>query len=771
MLLASGTRLGSYEILAPLGAGGMGEVYRAKDTRLGRDIAVKVLPEALASQPERLARFEREARAIASLNHPNVVVIHSIEADQGVRFLTMEFVDGRTLDGVAGANGLPLARTLDIAIPLAGALVAAHERGIVHRDLKPANVMVTSDGRVKVLDFGLAKLASPEADVAETEAHTAATPISTMGQVMGTVPYMAPEQVRGEAVDARTDLFSFGVLLYELLTGRRPFTGATSADICSAILRDPPAPALRERPDLPPDVERIVGRCLEKDPSRRIQTARDVRGALEALRVPLSAGALPAAPPRAMPRSDAELASIAVLPFVNRSRDEGDTYFADGLADELLGVLAKIRGLRVAARTSSFHFKGRNEEVAVIGEKLNVATLLEGSVRKAGDRVRISVQLIKVSDGFHLWSETYDRTLDDIFDVQDDIAQSVVKELRTTLLGEEPNSRASGEVRAEVAAAGRGRGESGEAHRLVLQGRNLIERLSREDVVRGLEYLKQAVQLEPGNARAWALRSWGLCAGTGLGYFPVEAASTEAHEYAERALALEPDMAEGHLALGTLMLFLDWDWAGAESSLGRALELAPGSAEVLRMSAMLAYVLGRLDAALALAQRSIDQDPLNAWGHAQLSRALRSQGRYAEGEQALRKSLELSPSGGSFHAMLSIVLSEQGQFDAALDMAGGDPEEWSRLWALAMIHQAAGQGDDASRMLLALIERHAATSPFQIAQVFACRGETDQAFEWLERSYEQRDSGLALLRPARAFERLHGDPRWAAFLRKMGFTD
>src|SRR5262245_4853903 len=540
MSLSPGTSLGQYEILALLGSGGMGEVYRARDTRLKRDVAIKVLPGDVALSADRLARFEREATAVAGLNHPNIVTLHSLEEVAGTRFLTMELVEGRDLSTLVTPGGLPLAKVLELAIPIADALVAAHERGIVHRDLKPANIMVTREGRVKVLDFGLAKLAPTSSD--PSEARTMTAPLSLAGEVVGTAPYMAPEQILGQPIDARTDLFSFGVLLFELIAGRRPFAGQTTWDVGSAILHQPPPSLMSIRSDLPPEVQRILSRCLEKNPRDRFPTALDLANELRGLK-----RSLRGVEPRST-RSEG-VASIAVLPFANRSASVDDEYFSDGLADELLNVLTKIQGLRVAARTSAFHFKGKDTTIAEVGQALNVATVLEGSVRKAGPRVRISVQLVKVSDGYHLWSETYDRTLEDIFAVQDDIAQSVVKELRATLLGENVDSDASGKVRAEVSKAARGRGTDAEAHRLYPLAGHANDRGTRESLVRAIEYLKQALERDPDFGLAWDKLSRMYSRQADLGYTLAEEGYRRSREAVEHALELEPDLAQGHATL------------------------------------------------------------------------------------------------------------------------------------------------------------------------------------------------------------------------------
>ena len=763
MFLSPHTRLGTYELVGPLGAGGMGEVYRAKDLRLGREVAVKVLPAEVASSPDRLARFEREARTVAGLNHPNIVTLFSVEDEDGVRFLTMELVEGQTLSTLVTPGGLPLPRVLDLSIPLTDALAAAHERGVIHRDLKPGNVMVTREGRVKVLDFGLAKMADTEKPAqGATIGATAGSPISVEGQVLGTVPYMAPEQLLGKPVDARSDLFALGVILYELATGRRPFTGETSIDIGHAILRDTPEPLSRVLADLPADFDRIVNRCLQKNPRERSQTALDVSNELRSIRRALERGET------AKPVS-AKVVSIAVLPFVNRSASADDEYFSEGLADELLNVLAKIKGLRVSARASSFHFKGKNLPLGEIGKALNVATVLDGSVRKSGKRVRISVQLVEISDGYHLWSETYDRTLDDIFAVQDDIARSVVKELRTRLLGEEAGSDASVQVKAEVARAAKGRTTDAEAHRLYLQARNLIDRSTAEDMAKGIDYLKQALRLDPKFALAWAELGRAHSHEADWGWAPSVGGYERAREAVQRALSLDPDLAEGHAGLAWIQLLHDWDWVGAEASVRRALELAPGDAEVLRRAGELARSLGRTDEAIGFFRRALEQDPLNAAAYHALGTVLHYSNRFTESEPAFRKALELAPQRAGSRASLSLTLLALGRGEEALTEATREPTEWARLWSLAIIHDAMGRRMESDSALQELIERRANDSAAQIAEVYATRGGFDAAFEWLERAYLQRDSGISDPKSNSELRSLHDDPRWGVFLKKMGF--
>jgi len=757
MALTTGTRIGGYEVTALLGAGAMGEVYRARDTRLGREVAIKLLPEEVSSKSDSLARFEREARVVAALNHPNIVVLYSMEEDAGTLFLTMELVEGENLAGLITPGGLPVRQVLEIAIPLADALAAAHEKGVVHRDLKPANVMMAREGRIKVLDFGLAKLAEAS-DLLGSASAATASPISHVGLVVGTVPYMAPEQICGEPVDARTDLFSFGILIYELLAGSRPFTGPTFTHVAHAILRGTPPPLASLRSDVPAALESLISRCLEKQPGERFQSALELADKLRELRRTLERGVQKAAD---------NVASIAVLPFVNRSASAEDEYFSDGLADELLNMLAKIRGLRVAARTSAFHFKGKDTTIAEIGKALNVETVLEGSVRKAGRRVRISVHLVEVADGYHLWSQTYDRMLDDIFEVQDDIAQSVVAELRSTLLGEALDAT-RGEVRAEVAQAAKGRGTDPKAHRLYLKARHFIERFTRTDTEKAIALLEQALEWNPEFALAWAELAWARVREADSGWVSIDEGYGRARAAAEQALRLEPDLAEGHAAMAWIQRAHEWDWRGAETSLQRALDLAPGNALVLRRAGWLAMTRGRLHEAIELNRRALKQDPLSASTCYNFGMVLHAAAHHDEAESIYRKALELAPNRNGTRGLLSLTLLAQGRGEEALSEAMQETDEGFRLYALAIIEAQLNHRAESEDALRRLVAEFADSSAYQIAEVHGARGDLDPAFEWLEHAYAQRDPGLTEMKASPRLRSLHLDPRWSAFLEKLG---
>lgn len=454
----------------------MGEVYKAEDLQLGRTVAIKVLPEEVASDRERLARFEREARAVAALNHPNIVTLYTVEQAEGVCFYAMELVEGQTLDEILSTDGMELDAFYEVAVPLADALAAAHERGVIHRDLKPTNVMVGNEGRVKVLDFGLAKLAE-DPGLEEGEEGVTGT-LTRSGALLGTVPYMSPEQAVGERIDERSDLFSLGVILHEMLTGRRPFRGSGPAEVLGAILRDAPAPVEEVRAGLPLRLVDLVDRCLAKKPEGRPRAAQ-ARDELSEL-----AREHTLREPRAP-------SSIAVLPFADISRRKDQDYFCQGMAEEIIGRLAKIEGLHVASRTASFQFR-EAADVAAIGRRLRVETILEGSVRKAGNRIRVTAQLIKVADGYRLWSESYDRELEDLFAIQDEIAESVARALRVILT---PRERQ---------AVQRRPAESIEAYELYLRGRMLFHQWGQKHFEDAREMFERAAEVDPGFALAYA---------------------------------------------------------------------------------------------------------------------------------------------------------------------------------------------------------------------------------------------------------------------------
>jgi len=744
MTLIPGSRLASYEIVSPLGAGGMGEVYRARDTRLGRDVAVKVLPDDVASSPERLARFEREARTVASLNHPNIVVLHSIEESAGTRFLTMELVEGRDLATMAAPGGLPLSQVLDLAIQLAGALAAAHEKGVVHRDLKPANVMLTREGRLKVLDFGLAK--ATVSDIEATPDLTRVESRTSEGQIVGTAPYMAPEQLRGEATDARTDVFSLGIILYELTAGRRPFRGANFADVTSSILRDRPEPLTKLRTDLPSELGRIIEHCLEKDPSARFQSALDVGNELQRVKRAIEMGI----------QSPALGTSIAVLPFVNMSRDEENEYFSDGLAEELMNMLSKIRGLRVAARTSSFHFKGKNPTIAEVGTTLNVASVLTGSVRKSANRVRISVQLVNVTDGYHLWSETFERTLDDIFAVQDEVAAAVVAALPGELL-----------INQAGFAMARGTRNS-DAYDAYLEGHFLWNKRTESDVRRAIQFLEHAIALDPTFAEAWVGLADSYLVLPFYSLASTKDTLPKAREAALRALELNPDLGSAHATLA-YALMIDFQWAEADRQFRRAIALSPEDATAHKWFADLLMMTGRSSTALRELRRALDLDPLSSSIWTILGEWYWLEGQFDEAMTQYRKALEITPT-------LPLAL----ELAARLCWQRGDVEQYFALWErleavsqrvavpTAALREAYGRGGRSEVLRVQLSAPIARMLPTDRARWHAEMGDLDAAFRDLDDALDQRELRLPYTTYFGDFAPLRKDPRYDALLVRLG---
>jgi TolB-like protein/Tfp pilus assembly protein PilF len=764
-------RLGHYQILALIGRGGMGEVYRARDTLLDRDVALKVLPADVAGDRERLERFQREAKTVASLNHTHIVTLYSVEEAEGVRFMTMELVEGHSLDAIIGEKPMSLLAVLDISIAVADALAAAHSHGVVHRDLKPANVMLATDGRIKVLDFGLARPATRPIDV------TGTSPLTVDGTVVGTVPYMSPEQVRGELVTTASDVFSFGTLLYELASGHRPFSAKYDHAIAYAIVNETPPPLSKLRRELPPALDRIVMRCHEKDPARR-HSASETRDELRALRRELETGtawraerlrkallvmggvALMVIAGVVVPRwlgpdrlrESASVAhSVAVLPFVNMSADNEQEYFSDGISEELLNLLAKIPELKVAARTSSFSFKGKDVEIPEIARRLKVDHILEGSVRKTGDRVRVTAQLIQGTDGYQVWSETYDRTLDDIFAIQDEIASDVVRQLRVKLLGDVPKASVT----------------NPEAYALYLQGREFGRRgqLATADSL-----LHRALEIDPGYATAWALLGANYMNQASLGSISSADGLRLARQAGARALELDPGLASAHSLLGFVELWGERDLPASARHMERALALDPANIQVLNGAAQLLASTGRLKEALLLYESMIARDPVNPAVLTNLGTLQRDAGKYEDAVATFRIALNLYPERAGVHYVLMVAFLLKGDVPAAETELEQEPDEMWRRIGFAMVYYASGRKADADASLAEVIKEDPKTFAFNIAEVFAFRGENDQAFEWLERAVEYDDSGVTNIIRSPLLNNLHADPRWIPFLRKIGMA-
>ena len=756
-----GKTLGPYQILDKLGEGGMGEVYRAHDSRLGRDVALKILPEAMATDPAGLARFEREARAVAALNHPHIVTIYTTEEAEGTRFMTMEVVEGRTLDQLIPSGGLPMVQFFDIAMALADALQAAHQKHITHRDLKPSNVMVADDGRVKVLDFGLASAAEqPRADAGADVTKPALT---RAGTILGTIPYMSPEQLEGKPIDHRSDLFSLGVVLYEMASGERPFRGDSSPALMSSILRDHPMALAVRRPDVPDGVARLVARCLQKPLRDRMQSAQDVLVEIKALRRAWESGTL-TTPQKAEPRQEpGRTTSIAVLPFRDMSADKDHDWFCDGIAEEILNALAPLKGLRVAARTSAFSFKGKGDDLRAIGEKLNVSTVLEGSVRRAGDRVRITVQLSSVADGFQLWSERYDRELKDIFDVQDEIAKAIAAKLAVTL-GSGEHERLVAQGTANI-----------EAYQLYLRGRALLLRRG-ASVPSALDLLRQAVALDPDYSLAWA----GIAeAYTVLAYFGFVRGSESkapAIAAATRAIELDPLSAAAHTALAGAILLHDNDRALARREFERALELNPDYLFGRQWYALffLQWACGEFDRGIEEARRALASDPLSAYGTMVLSACLSTAGQLEEAIRYGRLAVERDPESFVARWALGHALGTAGRLDEAREVLEGAAAMSGRhplaISSLAFAFGQAGQREAAEPLFRELVERSTrAYLPLATLAIAAeAAGHREEAIALARRAWDEREPSFVLFaRHFPAFRSLHSDPRFAAILEEM----
>jgi serine/threonine protein kinase/tetratricopeptide (TPR) repeat protein len=789
-----GRTLGHYRVTAAIGAGGMGEVYRATDTKLGRDVALKVLPSELAASPGRLERFRREARALAALDHPGIVAVYSVEEVDGVHFLTMQLVEGQPLDRLIPEGGMAVERILEIGTALARALAVAHDRGVVHRDIKPGNVIVAESGSVKVLDFGLAKMrtAGDEGDSAlPTEAQT------RDGVLMGTVPYMSPEQVSGRPVDHRTDVFSLGVVLYEMASGRRPFAGRSTVEIGSAILRDTPPALTTLRADLPEGLLRVVRRCLEKDPAARFQGMKDVHDALSAVSAGASDGRIrsrpwtrrrgkalgiaaglaillggaylvarsgPLRPGGSVPEGgvDPRIRSIAVLPLDNYSGDPGQDYFAEGMTDELTTDLARISQLRVISRSSAMQFKGdERPPTPEIAKLLNVDAVVEGSVLRSGDKVRITAQLIDARADRHLWAKSFERQSQDVLALQAELASAIAGEIHVQL------------TPAEQSRFGSAAAVNPRAYDAYLKGRYFFNRPSDENLQKAIARFEEAIAISPDFVPALSgLSDAYLWAGYNEGFMTASEARPKAKAAADKAIELDDSSAEAHTSLAVFKLFYEYDWTGAEAAFRRAFELNPSYAYAHDQFALGLAFQGRFDESIAESRRAMELDPLNPQYPLDAAFAWIWKGEDQAAKELARRSAELDPTNFFGPFAEGWIDIEAGKFSEAIPhiekaRALGSPPFVSAF--LAYAYEASG---DRARARAAFedtkkLSLRGSVTPFNLALVALGQGDHGRAVSYLEQAYASDSQWLGWIGRDRIFDPLRSDSRFVALTRKL----
>jgi len=759
MKLKHGTVLGPYTIREHLGSGGMGEVYRARDTRLKREVAVKVLPEHLADDPELHARFEREAQSVAALSHPNILAIHDFGREHGVSFAVMELLEGETLRGRMERAQLGLSKALDIARQIVRGLVAAHGKGIVHRDLKPENVFLTTDGLVKILDFGLAKQ-NPVSHSNDSETSAPTLGHSQPGAVMGTLGYMSPEQVRGRLVDQRSDIFSFGTLSYEMLSGKSPFPGESPADVMGAILLKDPPVCSSTSSSISSALDRVVGRCLEKDANDRFQTASDLLFALEHVNDQDSDVSSSSAK-GTEPSSGIPMRSVAVLPFTNMSPDPEQEYFCEGMAEELINALGTIEGFRVAARSSAFRFTGKALDIQEVGEALNVESVLEGSVRTAGNRMRVTVQLVDVENGYQIWSERYDKDMEDIFALQDEISESIVGALQVKL-----GTPVREDLNRPTASV--------EAYHLYLKGLHNWYKRDRGSLQKAADFFGQAVAVDPDYALAHAGLVISYCSLAFYGMEPA-VARTRATAAAQRAAALAPGVAEVRAALGLYAAWLVYDWETAEREFKAAVEANPSYSLAYIWYGMTLATLSRHDEAMALAARAREVDPLSPYANTAFGLAYVQAGLRSEALPALEESINIDADFlytlwvlGSTYGALGRHDDAVAVLEKAVTLSGRGAYYLSWLgWAYGV----AGRKPEAERILNELTRRfqNQETQPLVLMQVCSGLGDLDSAFEWLEKAVAQGDPAAGFI-GFPPMDRLREDPRFDRIREALGIS-
>ncbi len=794
MALDAGTLLdGRYQIKSALGAGGMGEVYRARDLRLNRDVAIKVLPEQLAQNTAALTRFEREGKALAALSHINILTIFDFGTENGVSYAVMELLKGETLRTHMNREKLHWKQAVEIAMPIAEGLAAAHSQGVIHRDLKPENIFIASDGHVKILDFGLARFETIDASEQESSLETASA-ATEKGTVMGTAPYMSPEQLRGQTVDACSDIFSFGCVLYEMLSGTRAFPQTSRADLTVAILKeDPPAPL-----QIPLALEQALSRCLKKNPEQRFQSARDLAFALKMClsgseggiavaitpapapttalaprvavrRTLLIAGALvlalvAAAVYRFLPWGK-EISSVAILPFANGSGDPEAEYLSDGITESIINDLSQLQHLKVMARGTVFTYKGKEPDPRKVGSDLNVEAVVTGRVTQNGDTLVVSADLMNVSDGAQMWGRKYTRKMADVQSVQQEISHEIATRLRLKLTGKE---RKILEKRYT---------ENTEAYQLYLKGIFFQQKYTSEGYEKSLEYFRQAIEKDPAYAPAYAGMANTYQAMTSEEILSPKEGCEKLNAAARKALDLDEALGKAHGQLAGSRFVCDWDWAGAEKEFRRAIELAPGDVMTRSRYAQFLRTLSRWDEALKEARIAQEIDPLSVGANKTLGATYYYAGMYDKAIEQYRKTLEMDSGYAEGHDLLADAYAKKGMYSEAIQ----EEEKFLKLsgdeeGADTLVQEYADHGYQEARRLqfsrtleiLKQASQEQDVSPMAFATIYANLGQKDDAFAWLEKAYEIRTTWLATISTDPQFENLRSDPRFKDLLRRIG---